>query len=342
MSGTTVRTADLVLEGGGVKGIALVGALAVLEEHGYIFPRIAGTSAGSIIGALVATGRTAAEMREIMLDTDLRCFRDTSLIDRIPAVGKALSVLIDHGIYEGDTFVDWLQQLLPPGVDTFGDLKLPDDPSSTLHADQRYRLVVMASDVSLGRIARLPWDYGKVYGLDVDRQRIVDAVRASMSIPFFFEPVRLHHGLGRVNEHGRSYHSTLVDGGMLSNFPVEVFDRPDGRAPRWPTFGIKLSVRPGSQQVPMVPTGPLSLARAMLGTMTGWYDCMHVDREEVVSRTIFVDTFGISATDFDLTRDDQLRLHESGRRSAEQFLESWDFQAYVERYRASPSHEAVA
>jgi NTE family protein len=264
-------------------------------------------------------------------------------MDRIPAVGKALSVLIDQGIYEGDTFVDWLQQLLPPGIDTFGDLELPDDPSSTLHPEQRYRLVVMASDVSLRRIARLPWDFGAVYGLDADRQRIVDAVRASMSIPFFFEPVRLQHGPGRVNEQGRAWCSTLVDGGMLSNFPVEVFDRRDTRPPRWPTLGIKLSVRPGSQQVPLVPSGPLSLARAMLGTMTAWYDSMHVDREEVVSRTIFVDTFGLSSTAFDLSRDDQLRLYESGRRAAEKFLEGWDFHAYVERHRASSTaHEAVA
>jgi predicted acylesterase/phospholipase RssA len=54
--GVPVPKADLVLEGGGVKGIALVGAVAVLEEHGYEFNRIAGTSAGSIVGALLAAG----------------------------------------------------------------------------------------------------------------------------------------------------------------------------------------------------------------------------------------------------------------------------------------------
>ena len=41
--------ADLVLEGGGVKGIGLVGAISVLEEHGYVFHRVAGTSAGAIV-----------------------------------------------------------------------------------------------------------------------------------------------------------------------------------------------------------------------------------------------------------------------------------------------------
>ena len=51
--------ADLVLEGGGVKGIGLVGAIAVLEERGYLFNRVAGTSAGAIVGALVAAGFAA-------------------------------------------------------------------------------------------------------------------------------------------------------------------------------------------------------------------------------------------------------------------------------------------
>ena len=52
--------ADLVLEGGGVKGIALVGAISVLEERGYEFRRVAGTSAGAIVGSLVAANARAA------------------------------------------------------------------------------------------------------------------------------------------------------------------------------------------------------------------------------------------------------------------------------------------
>jgi predicted acylesterase/phospholipase RssA len=58
--------ADLVLEGGGVKGIALVGAISVLEERGYEFRRVAGTSAGAIVWSLVAADARAAELEEIM------------------------------------------------------------------------------------------------------------------------------------------------------------------------------------------------------------------------------------------------------------------------------------
>ena len=61
-----------------------------------------------------------------------------------------------------------------------------------------------------------------------------------MSIPFFYEPQRFY---GR-DEQGERVRSFMVDGGMLSNFPIEVFDRTDGKPPRWPTFGIKLSAKP--------------------------------------------------------------------------------------------------
>ena len=52
--------ADLVLEGGGVKGIALAGAVLALAERGYSFPRVAGTSAGAIVASLVAACQARA------------------------------------------------------------------------------------------------------------------------------------------------------------------------------------------------------------------------------------------------------------------------------------------
>ena len=62
-------------------------------------------------------------------------------------------------------------------------------------------------------------DYRRV-GLDPDEQPVADAVRASMSIPFFFRPVSLRATSGLT--------STLVDGGLLSNFPIDSLDRTDG------------------------------------------------------------------------------------------------------------------
>ena len=325
--------ADLVLEGGGVKGIALVGALSALEDAGYSFPRIAGTSAGGIVGALVAAGRSAAELRTILEQTDYRRFADESWLDRMPG-GKVVSLLTEGGMYEGEYLRTWLHDLLAPDAQTFGNLALPEDPRGSLLPHQRYRLVVNVSDVSLGRLVRFPWDYERLYGLDARHQCVADAVRASMSIPFFFEPASLVHG--RPGPNGRDgARSVLVDGGMLSNFPVDVFDTPAGRTPRWPTFGIKLSSRPGAigSTFPHDLDGPAELARAMLATLTSFHDAMHVDDPSVQARTIFVDTLGVRSTDFDLDASTRDALYDSGRSAAQEFLSTWDFSQYVATYR---------
>ena len=66
--------ADAVFEGGGVKGIGLVGAVAVAEERGYQWVNIAGTSAGAIVAALLAAGYSATEMKQIMEELDYNSF----------------------------------------------------------------------------------------------------------------------------------------------------------------------------------------------------------------------------------------------------------------------------
>jgi NTE family protein len=318
---------DLVLEGGGVKGIGLVGAVAVLAERGYRFRRVAGSSAGAIVGALVAAGVPADRLAELVHDVDYRQFRDPGWLDRVPLVGPALSVLFENGVFEGDAVRRWVDdRLREAGVRTFGDLRIDDDEGTALPEGRRYRLVVTASDVSSGRLVRLPWDYPR-YGLDPDEQPVADAVRASASIPFFYEPVELR-GRGGAR-------STLVDGGLLSNFPIDTFDRDDGRPPRWPTFGVKLSARPEANQVPRPVSGPFGLATAMLRTMVNARDQMHLDDPCVVDRTIFVDTGTVDSVDFDLSEADQRLLFGNGRSAAEEFLAGWDWDGHRARCRGA-------
>ncbi len=321
---------DLVMEGGGVKGIALVGAVDALRDAGYRFKRVAGTSAGAIVGSLVAAGMPGDELATLMRQVDYRKFQDESLVDRLP-LGKAMSLLAEGGVYEGDYLQNWLgEQLAQCGVRTFDDLSY-DDPGLELTASQRFRLVVMVSDVSHGRLSRLPWDYQTYYARDPGHQMVADAVRASMSIPFFYEPVRIT-GSDRKE-------SVLVDGGMLSNFPIDVFDRGNG-APRWPTFGLKLSARPGSQRVRFAVRDTLSMTRAMIGTMASSHDQMHIDEPSVIDRTIFIDTFGVSSTDFNLDRATAENLYRNGRDATAKFLDAWDWDAYKSRHLTSPASAA--
>ena len=339
MAGSAELRADLVLEGGGVLGIGHVGAISVLEEAGYSFPRVAGTSAGAIVGALVAARMPAARITEIMRTLPYRQFADPSLLDRIPVGGPLLSLFLENGVYEGDRLCEWLGNLLVDecGVETFDDLP-SDDPGSALPPEQRFRLVVTATDVTRGELVYLPWDYERAYGLEPRRQRVVDAVRASMSIPFFYEPVTV------TDIHGAT--STLVDGGVLSNFPIDVFDRADLAEPRWPTFGVKLLPRLPVDADKLLPVpallkhGPLGLAADIAMTTIVGRDQAHLAKPWVKVRTMQVDTAGVNPLDFDLDAAEATALFENGRAAATRFLATWDWPDYQVTFRGVSARDA--
>lgn len=328
--------ADLVLEGGGVKGIGLVGAVATMARAGYDFPRVAGTSAGAVVGAFVAALQQAGEPLERLEDVarslDYRRLRDRGTVGRaagpLARVVDGLSLAFDGGVFEGDYLRSWVRGALADlGVRTFGDLR-QDDEGSALPEQRRYGLVVTASDVSRRRLVRLPWDY-PLYGLDPDEQEVADAVRASASIPFFFEPVTL-----RSPGEGREPHvSTLVDGSVLSNFPIALFDRTDDRPPRWPTFGVRLSMRPEGRVSTTEVRGTVSLALSLVETMLEACDAQHIDDPCVRARSTFVDTSGISPVDFGITGEMQEHLLLTGHQAAGAFLARWDWRDYLARCR---------
>ena len=125
------RQADLVLEGGGVKGVGLIGAISVLEEAGYTFRRIAGTSAGAIIGSFLAAGmRVPPTCREVISNLDYRRFRDRTALRRVPLLGEPLALWFQRGLYAGDYVRSFVEDhLADHGVRTFGDLR-EDDPGT--------------------------------------------------------------------------------------------------------------------------------------------------------------------------------------------------------------------
>src|SRR5215207_2701070 len=102
------RDVDLVFEGGGLKGIALVGAYSVLEERGYRPQNIAGTSAGAIVAALLAAGYTAAELRQTIMECDFNSLKDRARKNWLPILPRIVSILKDRGIYEGEAFLEWM------------------------------------------------------------------------------------------------------------------------------------------------------------------------------------------------------------------------------------------
>ena len=324
----TERPANLVLEGGGVKGIGLAGAVLTLDQAGYRFQRVAGTSAGAIAAAIIAAlnkaGKPVDKLQGYLQEVKFEQFMATShLRAALGGLGDAEHLLLHMGLYDGDYLLDWLGGVLSDiGITHFGDLRLDDSGADqTWTARQRYSLVVHTSDITRGKLVRLPWDYVN-YGLDADHQRIVDAVRASMSIPFFFEPVRIRaaavttDGADVAAPAGRV---TWVDGGLLDNFPVDVFDRADGAEARWPTIGIKLSATQTSIAGGHGTGSVASEAIACLETVLDNAGRYYVPPDKA-THTIFIDNAGIKATDFGITPEQQQTLFENGQQAARAWL----------------------
>jgi NTE family protein len=340
MTSTELR-ADLVFEGGGVKGIGLAGALATLEERGHMPQNVAGTSAGAISAALLAAGYTAAELKEIIISLDYRQFQDRAWEDKLPLIERSLSLLLDLGLYEGDYFLQWIRERLEAkGVRTFADLVHPEFADDPMY---RHRLQVIASDVTTHELLVLPRDARKL-GIEPDTLDVALAVRMSMSIPVFFEPVRFENP-----ETGRTH--VIVDGGMLSNYPVWLFDCEDGSAPEWPTFGMLLvepkpSVPIGARlpKARMEGSGPgavIDYVKALAQTMMEAHDRLYVEQANY-ARTIPIPTLGVGTTEFELTPERALALYDSGRWAAEKFLDAWDFDAYVAEFRTGKEHSRRA
>ena len=334
-AGKSTRPIDLVLSGGGVKGVGLVGAVVRLMEAGYRAYRVAGTSAGSIVGAIVAAAGVSgdigpAQIRDIAMGIDYSKFLDPGLVERVPLLGPAWAILEGRGVYKGDYARDFVAaELKSLGVQTFGDLRLDDNQ---IPEERRYRLVVTATDVTRGQLVRLPWDYREVYGLDPDEQPVADAVRASMSIPFLFRPVTLTSADG--------LESTLLDGGLLSNYPIDTLDRIDGKPPRWPTLGVTLlpnlpagndKVIPGLAPVRAF-SGP-RLLEQVLTTMLVGRDQAYLNEPWVSARTIRVDSTDVGVVDFDASRRELDALYRNGYDAAAEFLLNWDEAAYFKQFR---------
>ena len=332
-----VQKADAVFEGGGVRGIGFVGALEAFEEGGFVWNNLAGTSAGAIVAALLAVGYRASEMRNIMTNrVNFQEIMDPSAVGRLPRIGPWLSFFFERGKYRGDFFLNLMRQLIAEKTGkekvTFGDLILPREPGDSEADYQRrfkYKLQVIATDISGSEMLVLPRDIAKL-GMDPDDLEVALAVRMSMSIPFFFRPVIFGEGDHRQDPHW------IVDGGIISSFPIWIFDSAPGQAPPWPTIGFLLwgdtSGLPTYRRI----RGPLSMAWAMTCAMSRAMDRKVIETIDL-SRIVKIPTGQIQSTDFDLTAADQDFLYGNGVAAGHEFTRGWSFHQYVaERLSTDP------
>jgi len=295
---------DGVFSGGGLKDFALVGAYQVLEEEGFRFQRVAGTSAGAILACFIAAGYTAKEMEKLLDETDFKTLIDPrKTILPLPFM-KWFFLYFRMGLYQGKALENWfLEKLALKGVYTFGDL-----PTGSLK--------LVASDLTNGKMLVLPDDLVH-YGIEADTFPIARALRMSCGIPFFFEPVKLKVGRGE---------NIVVDGGVLSNFPLWIFDDSQGKRER-PVLGLKITGGSKKAKKNKIDNG-LELFEALFSTMQSAHDDRYISRK-YEKDIVFIPVSDASATQFDLSDEMKIELIERGRKSTRKFLETWH--APVER-----------
>lgn len=291
---------DGVFSGGGIKGFAVVGAYEEIENRGFQFVRVAGTSAGSIIAALIAAGYTSKEIYQLVDEFDLPKMLDSRKTIIPFSIAKWLLVYWKLGLYKGNELENWLKKKLEAkGLRTFSDL-----PPQALR--------VIASDLSNGQLVVLPDDLEK-FGINPGTFPIAKAIRMSCSIPYFFEPVKLR-SIDGVN--------VLVDGGVLSNFPMWLFDSEHVKKVR-PVLGIKLSPSEYEHEKHQIKNG-IQLFGAIFETMKDAHDQRYISKKHVED-IIFIKAEGVSLTEFNLTDEKKQMLFEIGREQAKKFLNRWTY-----------------
>jgi predicted acylesterase/phospholipase RssA len=174
----------LIMKGGGVKGLAYVGAIHILQSK-YYFDWYVGTSAGAITAILLAAGYTVAELKELLQEKRFSDFFDAKWYQ------KPLNLLFYRGIHPAKTFTDWLDNLLAVKLNSFGRVKLEDLPKRvTVYACTRGKRILTFDSRGINKHCDAAY-----------------AARCSMSIPYVFIP-----------ESDQGFWA--YDGGLLMNYPV--------------------------------------------------------------------------------------------------------------------------
>ncbi len=206
---------NLALEGGGMKGIAYAGAFKVLEEKGVLqnIENIAGSSAGAIAGLMVSIGYNATEIDSILMSLKFQKFKD----GKGGLLGKYKRIKRKFGVYKGDRFEEWLQKMLLQKTGN-ANLTFEDLHQLKLKNNLYKDLYCTGTNISKQRLEVFSFKSTPNFSL-------ATAVRISGGIPIYFTPIALDNSLQKIEKGDTSsYINYYVDGGMLCNYPISMFD----------------------------------------------------------------------------------------------------------------------
>lgn len=343
---------NLVFQGGGLKGIAYVGALEALKSKNAVcsLKRFAGTSAGAIMATLLACDYDIAEIKEILMQIDFTDFFDhpmkleesegvfsilKSALELVGSPIKLVSNLLGTGgICEGEVFLEWMEEKIKEKTGirhcTFGelsDLIEKGMPFKHLHIfgtriGETPEIVLFGSD-----------------NLDSRDYVISDIVRISMSIPGIFKPHEIHMKDRKGIRFARSDLGKFIDGGLLKNFPIDTFDKRGyshedviGKGFDIPhfnfrTWGLSLitTIDQDSLETKIDKESSRGLVLSLFHLYARAEQLLRNELKEEFSRIIEIDNQGITLLDFDLDITKKDRLVQAGNDAALQFMSGWNF-----------------
>lgn len=301
--------AVLALRGGGVKGVALVAAVAELESW-YEFRGFVGTSAGAIAATLLAGGESGESLVSVIRAMN---FREDIL--GAPFGWNTVNGLRKSGhMYTHTAFKAWFTKRFP-------------------HVQQQIqdgarRLVICISSTSKGLCV---WDSSEWTGRPMAPGVIVDALCASMSIPFLFQ-------------HGQYENGPAFDGGLLANFPMNQALRVTDQmarsgGPKLPVVGLYLH-DPGAELAGVAQTlnSPAMVAKGVFAAWLQQDEWLNTLRTVGQSQYVVkIDTSPIATGDFDMTELETTMLELAGRVAGLRHLLSLDL-SDEERVQVATRH----
>jgi NTE family protein len=287
----TPNIENLVFEGGGVLGIAYAGAIEVLEKFKILqkIKRVAGTSVGAITATLLALRYNAEEIKQIILSTDFKSFQKG---------WNPLRITTKYGLYKGDVFLDWIKQLIIKKA-------LPQDATFEDFQDAGCReLRIFATDLNMRNI--------RTFSIRTSPNVVVaEAIRASMAIPLFFEA-------WQFSNHNPDDH-VYVDGGIIFNYPITTFDTND--KPNAKTMGFHLDNLKGSSLIDDLKFDQLfQYVKAFFNTLSEAQVIAFNNNPSDIKRSVRIDNFGISITDFNISEEKKLKLYNSGKHYTTEYI----------------------
>ncbi len=222
----TAQYRQIVFEGAGIRGIAYAGVIKVLEQEELIgdIRKTGGTSAGAITALSLSLGYTAAEIDSIIFHTNFKKFNDGKNI----FAGGLHRVNKNYGWYRGQSFSRWIGKIIEAKT---GDANIT---FAQLVAQGYRELYITGTCVNRQQLIVFSHH-------NYPEMRVKDAIRISMSIPLYFEGVWIDRK-GKVYNKAAPGLDLMIDGGLLANFPIQIFDTVDakGRRPDLYTIGVRI------------------------------------------------------------------------------------------------------